>query len=397
MTALCGGGPSGPKPGIAQQILYSAGGAEALALFSGAEWFSPWAALLGQIAYNTVESCATDPPGYPALTPDDFAASINYLDPVAMFSAIAKIRAWVQTFLWYTNCQCTGGGTPTNSPPAQPAGMPTSVGPVGSACYQTPQKLTALPPSNTAFIAANINCVPAADIATCLVSNPTSYYWTFAVSNTVPTGPAVTFHGQVRNAGVFRNSATKVLNPGQGGSLTLPYQAGDDLIQLVASVAAGTGTNTMTGQQMIFCNGVAPNTNAGPCCPPDPALMSMLAQIFATVTQLQRYEVPFAYVTGASHAGLTGTGTIVVPNGLIGLRLEITSVSPQTSEYAAAPDILAGAGWWSVETVDAVVDERRIRHLDQVWFPSFMSSVTRVGYSLPPGAVATIVELEAEP
>jgi hypothetical protein len=397
VTLLCpGNGPSAPKAGVAKQILYSAGGAEALALFSGAEWFSPWAALLGQIAYNVTENCAADPPGYPTLTVDDFAAAINYVDPVGMFSAIAKIRQWVETFLWYANCQCTGATTPANPVPKPPADMPAVVAPVGSACYQLSQKSTLLPPNNSAFVTNNISCIGTnVDIKNCTATNPTSYYWVFSVSNDFPSGPNVTFTGQARNAGAFR-TVTKVLSPGASGTLTMPYQAGDDLVQLSAAVASGSGNNTITAQAFIYCNGVAPNVGSGSCCPPDPSLLSMLNQIFAQVTLLQRYRVPFAYVPGAAHSGLTGTGTLTVPNGLIGLQLDLTTQPNYLGEQVANPNLVYDAGWWSVETVDSVVDERRIRHASQQWLPPFMSTVTRVGYALSPGVVARIVELEAE-
>lgn len=397
MTALCGGGASGPKSGVAQSILYTMGGAEALALFSGAEWFSPWAALLGQIAYNTADSCTTDPPGYPTLTADDFFAAVNPVDPIAYFNALFKLRQWMLTFLWYQNCQCTPGGALTNPVPHQPNNLPTIAASAGSACQTTNFSNGPAPPNNTFFAAPNIGCPGVGVTLTNCVSNPTSYFWTFGIDATVPTGPNATFHAQVRNAGVFRNSANVVLTPGHSSSISMPFQAGDDLAQLVVSMATGTGVNNVSAQGFVYCNGTAPNSAAGPCCPPDPSLMSVINQILANTQLIQRYKVPFAYVRGASHSGLTGTGTITVPNSLIGLEMALTTIPGRVGSESAQPDYVWDTGWWSVETVDAVVDERRLRHASQLWFPPFMPSVTKVGYYLTPGVVATLTELQAEP
>jgi hypothetical protein len=397
MTALCGGGASGPKLGVAKQILYSAGGAEALALFSGAEWFSPWAALIGQIAYNVTENCATDPPGYPNLTLDDFAASINYVDPIAMFAAIAKIRQWVETFLWYTNCQCISGSTPANPVPQRPPDLPQVTQPSGQPCGQT-QLVTEFDAPGVPHIWGQINNLPNNPATGLLAIPPTLIYAVVTHSSDVPTGPTYTWNLKVYNpnSSTLRTTVTVTTSPGQSKTLSVPVVAGDAFASLEGTVNSGTGLNQYGGQIFVYCNGQTPGNTNPACCPADPTLLSMLNQILGQVTLIQRYKVPFAYVPGAIHSGIAGTGTLTVPNGLIGLRLELTTNPPGLGEDAANPNVIFGGGWWSVETTDSVVDERRVRYRDQFWFPPFMSTVTRVGYSLPLGAIARITELGAE-
>lgn len=395
---ICPPGSTGvPKTGVPATILANAGYAEAIALLNGWERLSPWVAFLGQLAYNSTALCTDDNRTYPTLTEADFVDVINWGDPVRFLAAVAKFRQWVDTFAWYLNCTCTPSGLPTNTPTAVPTNLPAITGTPATPCFQSTQFSTPLNPGNGVVmnrLGDNLNGGPNA-----MWSVPiTGYYAIFQHSADVPTGPSATWRSIVWNPNLStqRVNTTTTTNPGETKTKFIPLVSGDVFADLEVSVSAGSGTNQFTSQLFAFCNGGNPTLSVAQCCPPDPSLMGMLNQIMAQVTLIQRYKVPFAYVVGASHSGLVGSGTLTVPNGLIGLELELTSIPGRVGVQSASPDFVYDCGWWSVETVDAVVDERRVKHATQLWFPPFMASVTRVGYALTPGVTATIRELQAE-
>jgi hypothetical protein len=112
-------------------------------------------------------------------------------------------------------------------------------------------------------------------------------------------------------------------------------------------------------------------------------------------TLMQRYQLPFAFVEGATHSGLTGTGSFRVDR-LKGLRVSITS-NPGTGEFPGNPPYVKDQGWISVSDISTVfLQERRVSQSTFDWFPREMQMAELVGYEFFPGITASITELEAE-
>jgi hypothetical protein len=160
---------------------------------------------------------------------------------------------------------------------------------------------------------------------------------------------------------------------------------------------AGSGvTSTIDAEFSFYCNGDVPGGTTGACCPPDPVAQQMLDEIIRDVTLLQRQLAPFAYITGAAHAGLVGQGSFAVPADL-GMRIDLTTVPPSLGQEVGTPNFVFDAGWVSILSPDGFIEERRVSAVNGVWFPKAMSAATIIGYSFAPGVVATVTELLREP
>jgi hypothetical protein len=127
-------------------------------------------------------------------------------------------------------------------------------------------------------------------------------------------------------------------------------------------------------------------------------LHSMSAQISyarADIQLIQRQHVPFGYVRSTVHAGLTGDGELAVSD-LIGVEVVANTIPGWVGTEFGTPDELFTIGRISLGTVDGYGPALNIAHNPELMFP-IDGSVTRIGYSLTPGVVATITELVREP
>lgn len=146
-----------------------------------------------------------------------------------------------------------------------------------------------------------------------------------------------------------------------------------------------------------------------PCSDVDPCgalqqilsiVSSMQGSLLTTRSQvdlLQRYKLPFAYIVGATHPTISGTVTLSIPSGLIGL---LVTVRVQPTSVISAPGVPVyerDLGWISVLDSNGFIDEKRLTRTTQLWFPPIMSDATRVGLSLNTGVTIDVTELQAEP
>jgi hypothetical protein len=113
------------------------------------------------------------------------------------------------------------------------------------------------------------------------------------------------------------------------------------------------------------------------------------------VTLLQRQTAPFAYVSGASHTSLSGTGTVAV-QGILGVLLNV-SIPTRAGEVVGTPDTRFSVGWINFGTADGYGPRQFIESDSQVLFPAVNGIWTIVGYSLLPGVTMTLTELIREP
>lgn len=125
-------------------------------------------------------------------------------------------------------------------------------------------------------------------------------------------------------------------------------------------------------------------------------LQQVVGQNYELTTLVQRYQLPFAAIPGATHGPLSGQGSFQVPR-CVGLRYAILNPGPGSFEIPDVPPYVWDVGWTSVTDDGAMLQERRVNRSRFDWLPPAMALTTTVGYSLKPGASITIQELYAEP
>lgn len=126
------------------------------------------------------------------------------------------------------------------------------------------------------------------------------------------------------------------------------------------------------------------------------ALQQALGENLELTTLLQRYGLPFAYIRGATHSGVTGQGSFAVSR-LVGIQVHVTLHSGAVPDLMGNPPYVWNQGWISVMDGDGLIEEKRITQADFTWFPKLMPLGVTFGYSLYPGTVIDFTELEAEP
>jgi len=162
----------------------------------------------------------------------------------------------------------------------------------------------------------------------------------------------------------------------------------------VSSTTGSVGHVCLTVE--VFGNTAQPGTSI--CCvsPTDSNNNAVLQQLLQLVTLIQRNKAPFASVHGTTHSGLTGSGNFTV-QGILGLAVSLTAVPTSVGLELGNPDVLFDVGWLNVGTADGWVDRKRVSADPFLWAPDLMSMMTRVGFTLMPGVVATITEIKPEP
>lgn len=421
MTALCpGGGPSQERPAYAGTTAF---GVPFFTALFAEDWPVAMAALaagaLGFIAFDTFQICQSDPPAMPTLSATDWLALFAGTDIYAKGQTIQKLHDTAVAKLWPILCECISGATP--SPPAAPPvppglqiNPPTSVpGFQNPPCWNWAGH--ALVPYST----------------TCHAGAPPSsqiYQWGNPVTQAIPSvgkfptplPPSISYTMVTNNDGgnpgplcptwfVFNSSNTTIFNgpltgsggwnPGQTWTETI------DLTQHPTAVGAGIWVDynnsggarfSNTFDLTLNINCVGPNNIVQPCCPPDGTLQSLLQQLLTSVTLIQRQAVPFAYVPGATHSGLTGSGALTV-QGLLGVKVLPSSIPPDAGVVIGDPDTLWLDSWINWGNADGWTAREFLRSSPYVSLPNLAGQFTQIGYTLRPGMSVDIVELVREP
>ena len=394
MTALCTGGTSAPKAGwpalfdptitLLAELLSARGGKWVI----GALGFQ----LLDPISLSTF--CAGDPPALPTFTADETNAILRLQFGADFDSGIGKLKDWLQHIIWYEVCECTSGTLATYTAPTIPAGTPE---------YYPPIPANATPCQTFTYTSA------ACDTGN--VNKGGAAYLTSAVPTVMRCTLIGTQCGTV-GAGVFNWVISQV---GTGGAdiatttvqLTSPTQTvvkdilvapGAISFRLNHNQLSGVSGQAVTGTTFdIYCGTDTPGV-LSPCCPPDVATQAALDLILKMVTLIQRQSVPFAYVYGTNHTGLTGDGEISPVGGLIGLSVDVTTLPSSYGRASGTPERLFDLGFVTLGTTDGWLESRRIDADGSLVLPAARAGVfTRIGYTLAAGLEVAIRELVREP
>jgi hypothetical protein len=124
-------------------------------------------------------------------------------------------------------------------------------------------------------------------------------------------------------------------------------------------------------------------------------MSSQIAQLRSDVTLIQRQAVPFAYVPGTLHSGLSDQGTFTC-FGILGLSIDITSAPAYLGSDMETPPSSYKFGDISLGTSDGWQRKHWLTHDPQLIL-DIGADITIVGYTFVQGVTANILELVREP
>src|SRR6266536_867622 len=392
MACPTGGGTSSPKPGVGAAIYISSAAAGALLNNIPVAWAVPLAAFIGANTYEATQFCGNDPPADPGITALDVANLFaNIGNPGGYLVSAEKVAQLVARYAWYVFCQCDGVGTPAPpAPPAAPANMPTvqdtaacqtiagvecDAGPYpgcGSIGYRgnTWASTDVLVPSGAVTMRVTTRSI---DYGQSLTITPRVQFFTSAHAQMAPIDLPVL-----------------ALGTSQVNDVTVPSGAAFYHVAAYDPNVSSTDHVGFQASVQVFCGGSL-DTNAN-CCA---ELRLTIEQIFELLQIMQRQLIPFAFVDGPAHAGLTGVGHFDISESMVGIRVEST-VPPALGSELGDPLRIFDLGFVALGDADGWFGERRLSQADVLWAPRWTSAVTRIGYTLAPGATATITELRRE-
>lgn len=392
MTALCGGGPSQQQPGVPYAIAYSA--TELGLLLSRLGWapLIPIIGALGVVPILVQDLCSTDPPGFEVMTAAEvYDALLNQNLSEHVFAAKTKLSNNIKTQLWYELCQCSAVATPARpAPPALPNNLP--VGPAlpsstpcathtraaqsfaGGIQFDDTQVL--MWPLNATFVRA-------------------TFHHTLSGAGNHPDAFGRLYFTDHNGAALGQPYYSQAIPP--GGTATIDratFEGAGGAFGVASTSGQITSTDIMDWTIDVYCDGQFPGVTPH-ACPTDPAVLLQLQQILDLVTLIQRQKVPFAYVPGALHSGLSGTGQMAIA-GLIGLSAHLTSLPAAIGRIGGTPDELFEVGWLTLGTADGWHRSIRLDHNPTLVMP-IDASDQLVGWTLEPGVVLELLELVREP
>lgn len=376
-------------------------------------WLAPLLPYVRPVVVDSMTTfCGSEPPGNPDITSLTLQAVIAGGQVGAAVVAAEAITQLVLNQLWYVMCECVGTATPAPpTPPSAPADLPVINPPViappsAGACLTSVSPrysigsfndfANMLPPHDMVH-----NADPKPNYYAPLPSNATSFkvVWdTGAVFDTTHRynitlafwDAALAFHGV--------QSVTNRLSGASGtfvGAIDPTWKYYNITLSSPDSGTYPAG-NSAGASMTVFCGGAIDGSPSVPCCPPDPILMGLVTQIINAVTLIQRQAVPFGYVAGAVHTGLTGNGSFSV-SGLLGCKVDMTTIPPSYGSAVGAPTEHFDLGFVTFGTPDGYPSSQRLDHQPTFFLPARCSAYTELAYTLAPGVAATITELVREP
>lgn len=403
MTALCAGGASEPVPGFSPNVFMSGAAIGALLNNVPTPWAVAFAALVAGVTYDLGNMCATDPPALPSIAASDMLdLTVGPAGGPSYFAALNKFYDFVKYWAWFKFCRCSAVATPAPAaPPSAPVGLPQIDPPVAP-----PLPALNCGSLRTSKASSHSTIVGVAPLPMRMVGSTgqlpgngpiTVQLGMQVLADSTPSGSVTWLVQWFDGTGALLRTDSPAA-VASGGSAT--YVTTQPVAATQVNITHTNGTtgaiNTAVSTVTIFCNGQLPTNGATGCCPPDPMATGLLTQILQAVTLIQRQAVPFAYLSSTVHSGLTGSGNIEI-NGLIGARIDLTTVPPQLGRVGNLPVELFDAGFVTFGTDDGYPQSYRVEHNPHLLLPPRCSAYTDLSYDLHPGVVATITELVREP
>lgn len=417
MTVLCGGGTSSLKPGSTfNQVI--AGGliSEGLTLISPI--LLPAGLMIDAFLWEGSSQCGTDPPALPSFSADDILNLVGGVFNPAHDITLAKVKDLILRWLWFQNCQCDAVTTPAFVNPSLPPNTSMPLPTTSAGCYNgswtgstpllpaatttnpRPNYLTLVPPDGVD------SQIPFASGAgpSMVRSVPVGKYQSYKMTGTAhfPAGSATNASwlvNEFKADGTFITNHVFTFTPSIPGPLTNTFSANvlTGLIETYATLNASdpAGVPTMDLAIQWNCSGGTSGFVNVPC-PPDPAVLNLLQQIWQLLQLVQRQAVPFSLVHGDTHSALTGSGEITL-QGLLGVKVLPSSIPAAVGRDIGDPDSLWLDSWLRWGNTDGWKQREFLTSSPFVSMPEYAGQWTKLGYTLRPGLTVDIVELKREP
>ncbi len=391
-VAACSGGTSGPRPGfsLAQYITPAVLGAS---LNNVPTWQAvAFGAAIGALSFDLSTFCLVDPPPMPTWSAGDLLALLAPIPTPARQVAANKLYDFAANIFWPQFCECTAGAPVPPVFPTAPAGAPTvqttqpGLGsPVICGSSGGPgQNTESFPGGNTI---GRFNPIAASASALQVFAG----YTHTGIGPHQPTSILLAWN----DAGGNRLSTPTYLLPADGITrpyvFSIPTGATDVIVDIDY---AALSTDTFESYVFLLCGGSPGQSSA--CCPPDTTAQNQIQAILDMVTLIQRQIVPFGYVPGTVHSGLTGDGTIAISD-LVGFKVHVTATPPAAGFRGADPAYYFNLGWLTWGAPDGYDQSIRLQHLEQLSTPPRASVFETIGYQLEPGVTIDLTELVREP
>jgi len=423
--ALCTNG-SEPNPSAPLYVWVSWLDAKA---WLGAVWgVLGWIGIATHATLHEVATFCASEPTQP-VTPSDATLLAAFRDPVAFEDVLTYIEQSALWWVWAQTCQCVAAAAGTCAERFPDSYTNTAVGPGGSG-FEIGERFT-VSQAGLSFYgwrvwhaqAINTNVgytlwdnTTSLSVAGLTVGGNTAGYHrfllsvpfalvngrTYTVSYGLPTGyqwfSDATFPAPPTNALVTYG------NPYNAAIGTFPNTAGGGVTAIDAVVCQSPGPDPQ------------PTDPADPAQPatdlPDIPILTcsgndvcqLIQQLQASVTHnrtmidlIQRQAVPFGYIVGTVHSGLSGSGSLTV-QGTLGLLAQLATVpgvwgrsADNPQRYIPAPLNL------TVATSDGDQDTHWVHFAEELWFPPAAGAMTTIHYKFAPGCNGAITELLREP
>lgn len=426
MTAWCGGGPSGTKPGYGTIVsLSSAAIGAALDAATESAIGTIVGALIAGVAYDLATICAEDPPADPNITQDDVDQALDLTNIPASDAAIARLRQWFLHYYWFVACECTGAPTPAPPALSSPTGVALNSGlpsgASGARCWEqtttiswaaptTPgtaltQDLTAqcLPPSADTLLVNYAGATTTIPVhAVRIPAGTTSVY--FNNTATGFTGPGLNaaqscsllFYtaAGAANGGIaflnFNNTTPQTILPPNALFANSAYMA--VVVNNNYDSTAATHTYSFNVHVWLECGASALNT---PCCPPDPLLDQRLNQIVGLLNQIYNSlgVGPDTYTPGPVHTALSGEQSFLLSKGTVALKVVATSDLSGFFTHQQLPTYYFSLGFLTPVAIGTPLRGSRLIYGQQIY--PLQPETDQVYLSLAAGVVVNVTELNA--
>jgi len=366
--------------------------------------------------------CSTEPPQ--PIAPSDADIVAAAFDPVKFEALIQYIRDSIYWWVWSNNCVCNPN---PSAPPTCTTGwsstfVPTAVGPGGSN-----------------FIVATrfTNIQIGAQVSGFRVWTPQAY--NYAVGLTLWDAAGSNLGGLTVSAGIPAGYHTYSITPitltaGADYLTSMCVQVGYQWYSdstappndsLATWIGEQYGTNcaafpattaaTFVGVQPILCVAAGPTTPSNPPVPsvttPDfpgetgcttqdvcnlaQQLLQSVTLLRAMVDLMQRRLLPFAWILGTPHTGLTGTGVISVQD-VLGAAVSMTVPGGWGSTAETPRRLIPSAGSLQGSNGTSYSDNFQL-HYEQEIILFGESWATGIRYNFRPGVTVTLTPLLPEP
>jgi hypothetical protein len=417
----CAGGQAQPAPGVNRNVVIGAAAAEAILDVISEGAAVALAPIIAGVTYDLTQVCAEDPPADPGLTAQDVIDATNFVDPTVSIPAIEKAREWFLHYYWYTVCKCVSGATPDAPTPSNP-GNTTSLNPglPGGPAQECSDLAVTIPaqvtidngtvttpfydaqgmfPSGAAVSLPSFDTRFSSWPGRAIPPGTTSY--TVTITGQGPNWPFQsvwlrialwdTNHTSLISSGV----STYAVTPGVPVTVThtVPATAvywSTVLTTIVSSGVAGLPQVNADIEFQTHCAGGA--IQAQPCCPPDPSIDARFAQVLGLLNSIwtQVQGSADSLKPGATHANLSGAGSILLQAECAAIQVNVHSPLPPLEVNPGSPDYYFSMGFITSYAIGSPLKGWRLVYTQQI-FP-VQTYADQIGYTLPAGVTIDIIE-----